>query len=312
MGCTSCHDPHRVPENEAAKVVHYRTRCLTCHTDQSCAVPEPKRRERQANDSCIACHMPQTGSEVNHSSITNHQIPRIAPKRQTGPADRPPTPGPYDLVPFHRHLIGADDEAAARNLGLARMGMLNRGMPQSVGREYAAAALPLLDAATQRDPFDWPAVEAKADALWLHDRLEEAQSCYAAIVAANPESERSRLGAGKLALEMNRLPEARMHLEQAIRLNPWQPQYHHELARVHFRIGDWSRAVDACQRSLRLEPFQTATRSLMIQTFLWDGREKSALAELDVLRRLTSPQKRADLERWYREEKARAAGGPVK
>jgi hypothetical protein len=307
MGCTTCHDPHRTPENETAKVVHYRTRCLTCHTEQSCSAPAATRREQQKDDSCIACHMPQTGSEVNHSAITNHQIPRKASKERTGPA-HPPTPGPFDLVPFHRHLIAADDLAVERNLGLARMAMLNRGMPRNVEREYAAAALPLLLEATERDPSDWPAVEAKGHALWLLDRVEEAQACYAASVAANPNRERTRLGAGRLALDTNRLADARAHLEEAIRLNPWQSQYHHELARAYFRLGDWSRAAEACRQALKLEPF-SATRSLLIQTYLWDGREKSALAELEVLRRLTTPEKQADLDRWYREEKARAAGG---
>jgi predicted CXXCH cytochrome family protein len=311
LGCTSCHDPHRSSENDVAKVTHYRGRCLKCHTEQSCAQPQAARRLTQGDDSCIACHMPQSGSEVNHSSITNHQIPRVPPKRRTGPADRPPTPGANDLVPFHRNLIAAGDPGVARNLGLARMGMLSRGMPRSVEREYAAAALPLLDEAVRRDPSDWPAVEGRADALWLLDRLDEAHVAYAASVTANPDSERSRLGAGRLALEMNRLPDARAHLEHAIRLNPWQSQYHHDLARVYFRLGDWSRAEEACRKALKLEPF-AATRSLLVQTYLWDGRAEKAAAEFAVLRQLTAKQKHAELERWYQEETARAAGRPVK
>jgi Tfp pilus assembly protein PilF len=306
MGCTTCHDPHRVPENETAKVTHYRARCLTCHTDQSCTVPEPARRSQRADDSCVACHMPQTGSEVNHSSITNHQIPRIAPKRRT--PERPPTPGPFDLVPFHRHLVAMDDPEVQRNLGMARMQMLNRGMPRAMEREFAAAALPLLEEAARRHPADWPAIEARSDALWLLGQLEESHKGYAAAVAANPDRERSRIGAGQLALDMNRVVEARDHLEHLVKLNPWHSQYQHELARACFRMGDWTRAAEACRRALKLEPFQSSTRSLLTQTLLWDGRAAEAQAEFDQFRRLTPVENHADVDRWYREEKARAAG----
>src|SRR6266851_1714607 len=35
LGCTSCHDPHAVPEPEN-RVDYYRRRCLACHTESSC------------------------------------------------------------------------------------------------------------------------------------------------------------------------------------------------------------------------------------------------------------------------------------
>lgn len=310
LGCTSCHDPHRHPADAAAKVTHYRVRCLTCHTDQSCTLPPPTRRTKQADDSCVACHMPQNRSEVNHSSITNHTIPRVPPKPRA--AERPTTPGPEDLVPFHRALIAPDDPDAARNLGIARIGMLARGMPTAAAKRYAASGLPLLDAAVARDPADWPAVEARADALWLAGRTAEARQAYAAAVAARPEYEKTRFGAGTLALEMGRTDEAREHLEAAVRINPHQAHYRHELAKAYARLGQPDRAAAACRAALRLDPFRAPTRSLLVLALLADGRHAAADAEFAILRELTPVDQRADLDRWYREEKARVArpGGP--
>jgi predicted CXXCH cytochrome family protein len=306
LGCTSCHDPHRQPADGAAKVAHYRARCLKCHTDQSCTLPPTTRRAKQADDSCTACHMPRTGSEVNHAAITDHTIPRVpAPPRPSKPPD---TPGPDDLVPFHRALIPADDPEAARNLGLARIQMLDRGgMPKEAATRYAAAALPLLDAAVARDPADRPAVEGRAHALWLVGRSDAARAAFAAALAAQPNSETAHFGAGALALEMGKPDEARDHLEQAIRVNPYQAHYHHELARAWLRLGRPDRTAAECREALTLDPFRAATRSLLVLAYLAGGRGGQAETEFRVLRKLTRADKQADLDRWYRDEKDRPA-----
>jgi Tfp pilus assembly protein PilF len=311
LGCSSCHDPHRQPADWAAKVAHYRARCLKCHTDQSCTLPPATRRTKQADDSCIACHMPPTGSEVNHSAITDHTVPRVAvPPRPAGP---PETPGPDDLVPFQRAMIPPDDPEAARNLGLARIQMLDRGgMPMEAAKRYAAAALPLLDGVVARDPADWPAVRGRAHALWLVGRVAEAREAFAAAIADQPDSEQARFGAGALALEMDKPDEARDQLEQAIRINPYQAHYHHELARAWLRLRRPDRSAAECREALRLDPFRAATRSLLVLALLADGRWDQADTEFKTLREMTSADKRADLEKWYREETDRASrpGGP--
>jgi predicted CXXCH cytochrome family protein len=304
LGCTSCHDAHKAPA-PAEKVAHYRGRCLQCHTPQSCSVPEPARREQNKNDSCVACHMPRGGSEVSHTSITDHRIHRRAAVMPA--AERQPTPGPDDLVPFHRQLIPGDDEEELRNRGLAVMAMLRRGPPKEAARQYAAAALPLLDRAVRRDGRDWPAVEERANALWLLGRPEEAMAAFEASLSARPESEATLSLAGSLALELNRAEAARAYFERAVRVNPWQWSYHHGLAVASFRRGDWDRSADECRTALRLEPTAVGTRSLLIQSYLWDGRKPQAREEYDRLRQLTPEVRRPDLARWFEEEQLRAA-----
>src|SRR5262249_46911827 len=120
LGCISCHDPHKHPAEEE-KVAHYRQRCLRCHTEKSCSVAPAERRRQNKDDSCIACHMPRRTSEVNHTAITDHSIPRRPAKAPPPPRT---TPGPDDLVPFHRALIDPDDLEVTRNRGLAIIGML--------------------------------------------------------------------------------------------------------------------------------------------------------------------------------------------
>jgi tetratricopeptide (TPR) repeat protein len=248
--------------------------------------------------------MPQGESEVNHTAITDHRIPR-RPSKAT-PAVRRSTPGPADLVPFHRHLIPADDPEQPRNLGLALISMLDRGLPDDVARGFATAALPLLDQAVARDRHDWPAVEARADALWLLGRKDEAMRAYEAALAARPESEGTLLGAGNLALDLNQREAARGYFERAVRVNPHRALYYHRLAVASFRLAEWERAVTECRQVLRLEPTADDTRRLLVLSYLMDGRKAQALAEYDTLRHLTPDARRAELAKWFDEEQQRA------
>jgi len=305
LGCISCHDPHSVPTAQE-RITHYRGRCLQCHTDKSCSVPELVRRQTSKEDSCIQCHMPRGATEVNHTSLTDHRIPR---RPERAPADNPRrlTARPDDLIPFHRQLIPAGDEEELRNRGLAIMAMLDRTMPAGAAREYAIAALPLLERAVKRDRRDWPAVEGRANALWVVGRKDEAMSIYEAALVVRPESEPTLAAAGNLALELNRVDAARSYFERAVRRNPWRSAYHHGLAVAAFRTGQWEPAVRECREALRIEPTADGTRSLMIQAYLWDGRKRPAETEYDILRQMTPEARRKDLARWFQEEQQRAA-----
>ena len=82
LGCTSCHDPHRLPPPEE-RTTYYRNRCLECHAvGAGCSLPESTRRQRSPDDSCIECHMPRSAlSNVAHTAETDHAF-RAARTRQ--------------------------------------------------------------------------------------------------------------------------------------------------------------------------------------------------------------------------------------
>jgi hypothetical protein len=77
LGCISCHDPHKLPTG-AERVAFYRARCLECHADRGCSLPEPNRIAQNADD-CTACHMPRAHvTDIAHTAMTDHSIPRRA------------------------------------------------------------------------------------------------------------------------------------------------------------------------------------------------------------------------------------------
>ena len=146
LGCISCHDPHRLPAPEE-KVAYFRKRCLNCHTEKACNLPPVQRLEKSKEDSCIACHMPRTGSEISHTSITDHRIPRRAEQSAPGIAPSRAPPGPSQLVPFQSDIVDLKDEEASRNYGVALVAMLERKPPEAIARQFSYKALPLLERA---------------------------------------------------------------------------------------------------------------------------------------------------------------------
>ncbi len=77
LTCITCHDPHVSIETLGAD--HYRQTCQTCHS----ALPEPLvctetlAKRQEAEDNCVTCHMPTSGSvDIPHVRITDHFIRR--------------------------------------------------------------------------------------------------------------------------------------------------------------------------------------------------------------------------------------------
>ncbi len=73
MTCATCHNPHSLPD-ESEKVEYFRSKCLNCHQTDSCGVSIEARRQQQANDSCVACHMPRGPTDIPHFSFTHHRV----------------------------------------------------------------------------------------------------------------------------------------------------------------------------------------------------------------------------------------------
>jgi hypothetical protein len=75
LNCLSCHDPH-VQQAASEAPAYFRQKCLGCHNEQSCTLPQKTRRDQKPPDDCAGCHMPKRKIEqIAHSALTNHRIP---------------------------------------------------------------------------------------------------------------------------------------------------------------------------------------------------------------------------------------------
>jgi hypothetical protein len=74
LSCITCHDPHVQPSAQQAPE-YFRQKCLTCHTEKSCAIPLASRQRKSPPDDCATCHMPKRDvTVISHSVLTNHRI----------------------------------------------------------------------------------------------------------------------------------------------------------------------------------------------------------------------------------------------
>src|SRR5205085_11715982 len=73
LTCVTCHDPH-AGKKPADPVAFYRQKCLDCHQQKGCTIPEPERRKQSAADDCARCHMPKGDTDVPHVAFTHHRI----------------------------------------------------------------------------------------------------------------------------------------------------------------------------------------------------------------------------------------------
>jgi hypothetical protein len=300
LGCISCHDPHALPASEQ-RIAYYRDRCLKCHTPSSCKAPVPERLAKTPEDSCIVCHMPRREGSITHTAITDHAVPRHGDKGSgSAPVADWPVPGQMPLVPFPPtpSAAAADRE---RNLGVALM-EVGRKESAAKGRLLAELALPLLEAAAAGDPQDATAWEAKATALVLLDRREEALQTCAASLAANPDREMTLFLATSLALQLQRPAEVRTYAERAIKINPWLWQFRQMLAEANAQEHQWTRAIDAARQAIQLQPANVQGRQLLVLSYLQLGDKLLAEAELRSCLSVMPPAQRDDFRRWVEKQ----------
>lgn len=303
MGCISCHDPHEVPAPQQ-KIAFYRARCLQCHGEQSCSLPPTERTRQSAADSCIACHMPATGSEVSHTSISDHRIPR-RPEKTTPDKTVWPRPGEVPLVAFHATLPGSDGpEEARRDLGIALMELADR-QPDAAARELSVRALPHLEEAVRRHADDMAAAHARADALWQHGRLAEAMAAYEGVLTQAPRREVTLARATTLAGRLKQHDAALRYGKRLVEVNPWRWEHQHELAGIYAQRGDWTNAAATAERAAQLNPTAPAVQALLVNANLQRGDKVRARQAFDVLIELMPREKRESLRKWFEQRVAK-------
>jgi len=310
LGCTSCHDPHRLPP-ASGKAAYFRTRCLACHQEHGCSAPPDVRQAR--GDDCVSCHMPrQLLSNIVHTAGTDHSIPRIAGAARPAappPLASAPTPGQVPLVDFFAgQMTDAEQRDARRDLGVA-LTLAGQSMRQSPGalRMAGAMALPLLREGLAARPDDLPAREAEGNALWFMGRTREAIDVFRSVVAAAPAPGRESAlrSLAQSASELADYALARATLRKALGVNPWNPDYHLALAQVDVQLGDWSSVAAACRDALRLNPALLDARALLVRAHLHAGDAPGARAEFETLVGFT-PAGREVWAEWFQTQQAEA------
>jgi len=233
LWCGTCHNPHSSEPNRAQAV---RAVCLSCHSNLF-----PAKRHQAAGE-CVSCHMPRLRpTNVAHSAITDHSIPRIPriPRSEKASADT-------DLRAWRE----PDSTLASRDLGLAYFDLAANKHSNSALRK-ADQILSLLPPDQMRDA----AVEADMASLLLEEnRLAQAIRMFARAAAQEPSNARYAYCLGAALGRSGNATEAVKQLRRSIELDPSQPDPYLELARIYRSTGEEAHSRQVIQEYLRFMP----------------------------------------------------------
>jgi predicted CXXCH cytochrome family protein len=287
LGCISCHDPHSSP-SAGQTVAYFRARCFSCHEDHGCSLLASERLKHSPENDCTGCHMPRgRSSDIPHTAVTNHRIPRQAASGSTSAGGYPQS---KRLVPFHAKLMDAQERREVdRDIGIALCRQ---------GEEQAREAIRLLSAALAEFPDDLEAREARGIALAVVGRDEQALTELKKALAHEPSRESTLVAVAYQAVKMDRRQEAVTYWLRAIAVNPWRSDYHGELALVYFRDRNWRASADACRDALLLNPSWVDVRRWYFQSLANLGEIDAAQRELAILLAFDPPD-RAELLRQF-------------
>jgi hypothetical protein len=299
LGCVSCHDPH-VHVGPAERVAWFRQRCLKCHAGAErgarvagCSLPTAVRRQRQADDSCIACHMPRfSNSDVVHSASTDHTVVRHASlsEKPEGQADR------GRLVPFHRSRLAPPAADLGRDRGIALANQLAMGKEDF--RRFGPMAIGLLEEAIRNDPDDLAAWEAKGLALNVGWQAREALATMQNLLSRAPEHEGALEKAALFCEHLGLYREARDYGRRAVAANPGMVSYRRALLRVLVQLEAWDEVRDEVEACLRLDPTSVEVRKSRVTCLLREGNKDGARAEFARIEALQPPDA-AGLRAWF-------------
>jgi hypothetical protein len=295
MGCTTCHNPHEAVPAER-RVVHYRQRCLKCHEEHGCSLPEQTRRHKEPQDSCIACHMPRLAtSDIVHTASTDHRIIRKLGEEPTNRQARKSLPH-LPLLDFHRGAPNLDDPDQARDLGVALYQLTLRGMPLT--EEDGKFAVRLLSEALRDCPGDVDAWEARGRILLTIGRPVEAITAFEALLRRAPRHEGALVSLGSIHRDLGQTDTAVGYWRQAVEVNPWVAEYHKNLVLHLAEHNAWDELRSHCRKWLELDPASVEARQVWVGYLINSGRKADARTEFARIRALRPPNLN-QLEAWF-------------
>ena len=277
LQCGTCHDAHAMPD-EKTKGAWYRSRCLTCHTTQSCSIEEPVRRTRVANDDCTACHMAKlTEQDVAHVAQTDHRILRAADQEIA----IPPWRTDYGLTFFNDCDKGLPDWELQRALGLALAAKQRREFDP----EMARTAAELLRKVLPYVPDDSSLLGALSDVETRLKQTEAALTHARRGLELSPDNE-YLLGSMVSALfSVGMYHQAIPYCDHLIELDPANASVHLTKAMLLKGLDRVEEGLRAGERAVEVNPRYLEARQWLAQAYTQAGRPSDAARHIEFLRR---------------------------
>jgi len=280
LRCTTCHNPHDIPQGEAAGR-HYNGVCRQCHSAAFDRMVESGKHPRPAD--CVSCHMPKRRTDdVVHAVMTDHYIQRRKPARNllAKIAERHET----DTTAYHGEVVlyyppkalRPEDELYLAIAQVAQRSNLDQGIAQLAAAiekyrpqraEYYfeladawrksgqwAKALPLYEEAIRRNPKFVEALRRLALGLRASGQPAQSAETMKRALEAAPKDADLWHELGLVYLEQGQKADAVAAMTRAVALDPDLPEAQNSLGQALLESGDKVRAESAYREAIRIQP----------------------------------------------------------
>lgn len=245
FGCTSCHDPHRVPPRDQIAEA-YRQKCLACHSSPQVECAESAAARDAEQNSCIACHMPKLrATDVPHTSQTDHRVPRR--KGTVSPAEA------QDQSRFQ--VFGAaesqvPDDELQRARGLLMIEYAERKRDRVLAAEAIDLLTPSVEAAAN-DPVLWTKLGVGYE---LANDPDLARRAWTKAIELDPQGLEPQRRLALLLFDRYSSPEALPALEEFQARFPWDQRVAGRLVIARTTAGRFEEALDMAQQGVQRFP----------------------------------------------------------
>ena len=293
MGCTTCHDPHWQPPPEEA-AAFFDNRCATCHETDDCGLDEPQRLAHASGGSCIACHMPsEDSSDVPHTALTDHSIPRDAAAARSQPSGRRQGQPvvfdngqtrlePRELERAQGMLLATiavdarSPQLAAQAAELLTPADINPDDPGSTVAPLAGDVEPLLSLAELFAGVGQDALTA---------------ACYAQALATDPVNQTALMGLARLEQQRGSFGTALAFADRLAAANSTVSEVHMLRATILGGLGRWEEGIAAADEAIALDPTRIEARSWLVRSLRVAGDAERADREQAIIDRMEAVQR---------------------
>jgi tetratricopeptide (TPR) repeat protein len=282
MECVTCHDPHVTVYRKDRPADFFTSKCLSCHTTESCKGSPSARRATSPTDDCVFCHMRKAEpSDHRHAVFTDHWIRRRIdepPQSRSAFGVEPYLPAEFAALPaadrafytgraisLRAHAVPPavqrtmwpEAERAFREaigLGFANSDawfFLGKAL-QAQGKQRDAAEA--FATAHAKDPLGHDAAFAHGQSLLMQRRVGEAESVFEAMTREHPESAAPFAELARCRASRGDYRAAQELFAKAIEREPWNASLHENSAMMLSALLRHKEAMVEAGEALRLDP----------------------------------------------------------
>lgn len=280
LGCTSCHDPHSVAEDQS-RAAFYEQRCQSCHETRGCGLTVTERAKSSMGSTCIDCHMPRLmASDIPHTSQTDHRILRD-PKSQTNLRGQSPISA---LAIFDEETTQVPEIDRLRARALLQLAEIQRVRDLEVARKLKQQLLQVF----ANDPKDSEILNGLATVSILLNELSTAEKYLLMALAARPNDEKTIEQLALFYVWRRNSAPARRFLEMSLAFNGENVEMWGRYARLLADVGDWPAALEAAEKGLSHDPSFAPLRSWIANAYSRRGDTSNSQRHQRLLDRLVN------------------------